>query len=142
MVSGWVYARLVNDPQLQAIATAQGVELPNKVWEYAAPEGATGWQIIYQRIQASDVAGINVRLMAVLRYLIRVVDRGKDWDHETVANRIDALFDHVGPFPVADPPGTIEGAVRMEPFDQPETIGGVEYRHLGGIYQIAANAGS
>ncbi len=142
MVSGWIYSRLVNDADLMTLATAQDLSLPDRVWEYNAPESTIGWYVRYQRVEAGDVRGLGShRFMTRLRYLIVVVDRGADWDHEAIANRIDALFGGVGPLEVADPPGWIESSVRIEPFDLPETVGGVQYRHLGGIYEIAANAG-
>lgn len=136
MVSGWIYSRIVTDPTLVSLGVTD-----QRVWEYVAPD-TDGFHIVYQRQEAGDVRGLgSVRLFTRLRYLIRVVDRGADWSHEAIANRIDALFDAVGPISVADPPGVIEASVRVEPFDQPETVGGVQYRHLGGIYEIAANAG-
>jgi hypothetical protein len=142
MVSGWIYSRLAEDAALQALAASQGMSLPDRIWEYHAPESLTGWYIRYQRMEAGDVRGLgNHRFMTRLRYLIVVVDRGADWDHEAIANRIDTLFGGVGPLPVADPPGWIESSARIEPFDMPETVGGVQYRHLGGIYEIAATAG-
>ncbi len=138
LVSSWIYARIVTDATMITLGVTD-----EKVWEYAAPEGMSGWFISYQKMEAGDVRGLgNTRFMTRLRYLIRVVDRGADWDHEAVANRIDQLFDgNVSVERVTDPLGWIESSSRIEPYDLPETISGVQYRHLGGIYEIAAIAG-
>jgi hypothetical protein len=140
MVSGWLYATMLNDATLVGLGVTD-----DKVWEYKAPDDVNGWYIAYQQIEAAgDVRGLgNTRLFTKLRYLIRVVDRGADWGHGPVANRIDQLFDGNAEVVRITQPvlGWIEGSTRISPFDQSETVSGVEYRHVGGIYEIAAIAG-
>lgn len=140
MVSGWIYSTIVTDATMVALGATD-----ERVWEYKAPDDVTGWYIAYQQVEpVGDVRGLgNTRLYTKLRYLIRVVDRGADWMHGPVADRVDQLFDgNAEVVRITEPVlGWIEGSTRISPFDQSETVGGVEYRHVGGIYEIAAIAG-
>lgn len=141
MISAWVYGRIVGDSVLQAGFTARSLNIVNQVWEYRAPEGVQTPWIIYQRQSGGDVTSLEgVRIYARGNYLIRVVGTGEDWDHEDIANRLDVLFGRVVNQVVTTPPGVILACVRTEAFDLPEDVGGVQYRHLGGLYGIAAQA--
>lgn len=137
----WTYQRIVNDPTMQVMFTNRGLDITNQVWEFKAPEGVQPPFIVYQRIGGGDVRALGgARVYSMVRELIRVVDVGQDWGHDDIVGRLNQLFGLVINVAVSDPPGYIEACSRAEPFDQPEDVGGVQWRHLGGIFEIAAQA--
>lgn len=149
VAQAWVYSRLVTDPGL--IAAYQGREHPvtgepmdpeEQVWEYRAPEAVAPPFITYHREgPAVDVTGIGgARIYTRLPYIIAVTGVGEDWNHDDIFACIDRLFGLAVGFPVPEPEGYIEACVRREPIDQYVDFNGVHYRHLGGIYEIAARA--
>ncbi len=137
----FVYNRLVGDTAIGASFTARGLTAADHVWEYRAPEGTGNPVIAFQRIGGGDVNTVaGYRIYSVVRTLIRVYDYGEDWSHEDIAHRLDALFSEGDNVPVTDPAGLILFTRRVEPWDQPEDIGGVQYRGIGGVFDIAAQA--
>lgn len=112
--------------------------LPGGVWRNKPPQEAAYpfgvWQ--YQTGDVLRTVG-PVRIWSSLYYVVKVVARAATvaGDAEAAANRIDALLDLARWQAAA---GTIVACTLEGEVAYPETVGGVEYEHLGGRYRLLA----
>lgn len=131
----WLYGLLTGDTALAAL-------VDSRVYSGAAPQGATLPCVIINHQSGRDVLGVGtVRVMSRLAYLVKAVGRCQSYlALEPIADRIDAVL-HGASGAVAG----IEGAgaellacTRTMTVAYAEMDEGVQYRHLGGLYQIVA----
>ena len=120
----WLYGVLHGDAQLCALINSQ-------VYAYVAPESASYPFVVYHQQAASDVGGVGpVIIAASLLYTVKAVTVGRSYSAlDPIAARIHTLLHAQGG-------GNIIACVRESVFSLPEVDGGIEYRHLGGIYRI------
>lgn len=85
-----------------------------------------------------DVRGVgNARISSDGLWIVKVVQGAASYTPLIpIAERIDVLLGGVGPLVVGA--RTILACHREEAVHYPETDGGVEWRHLGGLYRIRA----
>jgi hypothetical protein len=123
----WLYQVLTGDTELTGL-------VGDRVYGSIAPREAAFPYVIYQVQAGADVRGVGpARIMTDLVVVVKVVGRAQTFEGlETIANRIDGLLQGVRGS------GGVLGAVRLQPLSMVEVTDEIQYRHLGGIYQIYA----
>jgi hypothetical protein len=113
-----------------------------RVWSDVAPQGVPFPYIITQSQSAVDVIAIGpIRVMANTIYLVKGIAQGQYYSPAlvSIANRIDSLLQAQKADSVSGG-GRIVSCVRQRPFRLTEATNGVQYRQLGGIYDINVQA--
>jgi hypothetical protein len=126
----WLMSVLSND------ATLTGL-IAGRVYGYVAPDVAGLPFVVFKYLDGADEIGIGAtRLHSTLLYTVEAVIEGESFVAlETIVNRIDVLLH--GNHDVAVTGGSLVECLRQRPVATAEVIeGGVQYRHLGGIYQL------
>jgi len=148
-VAGWTVVFIGNLANTLSPITGNGAGLtgPNqalsitqraRVWSDVAPQGAPFPYIITQAQSAVDVVAIGpYRIMVDTQYLVKGIAQGQTYSAilQQIANRIDALI-HAQRADTVAGGGRIVSCVRQRPFRLTEATNGVQYRQLGGIYEI------
>ena len=127
-IDTWLYTVLHGDATLLAAA-------PGDVHADAAPRGSVFPLVIFALQDATDGMGVNgTRILTRATYIVKVVGQATGYKAlDTAASRVDTLLHRASGSVVG---GTIYSCVRTEPFQYREDLDGVEYRHLGGLYEI------
>lgn len=130
VVERWLYGLLSGDTALAAAVSA-------RIYGYVAPLGTAFPLVIFQTQGGLDVRGVGpTRIMSDLTVVVKAIDRAEGFGTlATIAARIDALLQGASG---AATGGLVISCVREQPFSLVEVIDGAQYRHLGGIYRIAA----
>ena len=135
IIAKWLYATLHGDTVLHAAATGGFYD--------GQPADAVPPYVLWEVQGTSDVLGVGaVRLMTTSDYLVRFVAQTKSYnDLTTAADRIEALLDRVTNADVSSG-GVVVGHIscyRTQPWRDAykDESTGLQYRELGGIYQIA-----
>ena len=133
LVDSWISATLLASTDVTDIVST-------RVYLDVAPETAAFPFIIYQLQDSSDVRGVGTfRVMSDTLYVVKGVAAVASFALlGDLAEAIDAALNTITPEAVTG--GTIIGSVRENPFRLTEKDGGQEFRHLGGIYRIYAQA--
>jgi hypothetical protein len=152
-VAGWTVV-LVNDltntllpltgngAALTGPGAALNVAQRARVWSDVAPQGAPFPYIITQLQSAVDVVATGpYRVMVNTTYLVKGIAQGQIYSLplQQIANRSDALLQAQQADSVQGG-GRIVSCVRQRPFRLTEASNGVQYRQLGGIYDINVQA--
>lgn len=127
----WLYT-VLSDVTLAGYATGG-------IYAHVNPNTTPTFPFVLFQLQApgADVRGVGpARVMAQALYLVRGVAQANSFGGtlKSIADRIDVLLQAAS--------GTVSGGVvvscvREQPFALPETgPGGLQYRHLGGIYRL------
>jgi len=117
---------------------ALSVQPQARVWPDVAPQGTPFPYIITQNQTTLDVVATGpIRVMANTSYLVKANIQGQYYSDAQIAmaNRIDALLQATKADSVSGG-GRIVSCVRQREFRLTETTNGVQYRQLGGIYEI------
>lgn len=127
----WLYAKLAAD------ATLTGI-VGTRIYAELAPENATfPFVLVTEMSPGNDLRVVGTgRIWSEPLFLVQAVDQTASYtgNIKTLATRIDAVL-HGSSGPATD--GTVWACVRERPFTMPETgPGGVQYRHLGGMYRV------
>jgi len=112
----------------------------DRVYAYAAPQGVTYPFIVHGRQASTDFTLLGgTRLWSDLLYLVRAVGRVSSWSSlAPIADLIDArLHEKSGP---VEGGGAVLSCIRVEPFTLVEVVAGVQYRQMGGVYRLLAQA--
>lgn len=126
----WLTDILSND------ATLTGL-INGRVYGYVAPDDSELPLVVFKFFDGADETGVGaVRLYSALQYIVEVIGEGESFVAlETIANRVDVLLHGKNNLLVDG--GNIIECIRVRPTASVEVIeGGVQYRHLGGIYQL------
>lgn len=126
----WLTDILSNDTTLTGL-------INGRVYGYVAPENADLPLVIFKFFDGADETGVGaVRLYSALQYIVEVIGEGESFVAlETIANRVDVLLHGKNNLLVDG--GNIVECIRVRPTASVEVIeGGLQYRHLGGIYQL------
>lgn len=103
-----------------------------RVYGNLAPIGATFPLILYTLQGIGDIPGHETtRSIGVTsEWIVRVIDQSMSLTElEIMAEQIQAALER-------RKDGRIFGCLRTQPFHMVEEIDGLQYHHLGGIYQI------
>jgi len=133
-VARWVYATLTADPELQGILGG-----PEKAAQRVV-EGTYGgteslW-ITFTVLDPVDVKGVGLaHLMSVVQVQVKVVAKATSYNAVIPAyQRVHELLEgRTHQEPAAG--GLILTAQRVSGVKYPERVSGIEYRHLGGLYE-------
>lgn len=131
-----------NGVGLTGPGAALSVQPQARVWSDVAPQGVPFPYIITQAQSAVDVIATGpYRVMVGMIYLVKVLIQGQYYSANQIAmaNRIDSLLQGVKADSVSGG-GRIVSCVRQRPFRLTEATNGVQYRQLGGIYDINVQA--
>lgn len=128
---GWLYSVLSGDATLAGLVST-------RVYGHIAPQEAAFPLVLFALQSSSDVQilGPN-RIMTNMHYVVRGVTEGGSFGGtlKTMAERIDAVLQAASGTVAA---GQVFACVREQPFALVETVQGKQYRHLGGVYRLAA----
>lgn len=125
----FIYATLNAAPPLAGGRIYQGI----------APQGTSFPYVVYQFQGGADLDTQRVaRVWADLVYLVKAVTTGSSFAAiRAIADAIDARL-HGASGATAD--AAVDACVREQPFQLTEADGGVNYRHLGGVYRLKVRA--
>jgi hypothetical protein len=113
-----------------------------RVWPDVAPQLVPFPYLITQAQSAIDVIATGpYRVMVGTQYLVKGITQGQYYSPNliAIANRIDSLLQAKAADSVTGG-GRIVSCVRQRPFRLTEASNGVQYRQLGGIYEINVQA--
>lgn len=111
-----------------------------RIYQGIAPQGNPTYPyVVYQFQGGADLDTASAaRVWADVVYLVKAVTKGSGFGPlVAVADAIDARL-HGASGATAD--AAIDACVREQPFQLSEADGGVNYRHLGGIYRLKVRA--
>jgi hypothetical protein len=133
IIDSWVYAQLAGNV---TVAQMVGTRIFNT---YAPPDIAFPF-IIFQQQTLRDVRGVGSdRIMVDTLYVVKGVSQGSDFSQlGTLASAIDVALNV--PAGGAATGGLVLASVRDEPFALTEVDDGKQFRHMGGVYRIYAQA--
>lgn len=133
-VSRWIVQHLSADPDLQARAGGQAA-LQERIAEgtYA---GSAPWWIVFTILEPQDVKGVGmVQIMSRVQFQVKAVTKGASYApivpiYQRVNTLLEAQQDQE---PALG--GLILTCERVSGVQYPERTDGIEYRHLGGLYE-------
>jgi Protein of unknown function (DUF3168) len=133
IIDSWVAARLAATP---SVVTLVGSRIFNT---YAPPDIDFPF-IIFQQQTLRDVRGVgSERIMVDTLYVVKGIGQGSDFSQlGTLAAAIDTALNV--PAGGAATGGLVLASVRDEPFALTEVEDGKQFRHMGGVYRIYAQA--
>ncbi len=127
----WMYARLSGD-------TALNARVDGRIFPDAVPQNETFPAVTFAFQSGTDEYGVGLsRYWTEMTYIVKATGRADaGTDLEALADRIEAALSGAVVFTTAN--GEVFYCFRESPVSYTEDDGGVEYRHLGGLYRIAA----
>lgn len=133
-VARWVYETLTADPEFRDLAG--GPERAAQRVVEGTYAGAEPWWVTFTVLDPIDVKGVGLQhLMSVVQFQVKVVAKSTSFTptidpylrvHELLEGRTHQE-------PTAG--GLILTAQRVSGIKYPERASGIEYRHLGGLYE-------
>lgn len=133
-VARWVYGTLTTDPTLQGLLGGpQGIHQRVKEGTY---DGADPTWVVYTLLEPQDVKGVGlIQVMSRVQFQIKVVGKGASYTPLVpIYQRVHELLEgRTNQEPAQG--GLILTAERVSGVQYPERAGGIEYRHLGGLYE-------
>ncbi len=131
----WLYGLLTADTELSAL-------VDSRVYSGAAPQGAALPYVVISHQSGRDVLGVGTtRIMSHLIYLVKAVGQGQSYvSLEPIADCIDAAL-HGASGSVAGVDGAgaeLLACTRAMTVAYAEIDEGIQYRHLGGLYELVA----
>jgi hypothetical protein len=124
-VEKWLYSRL---------SGVTGVS--GRVYTAVAPKGSTFPFILYEQRALNDILTQTDRPIACLgSWLVRVVGKASGYvELQAITDAVNYQLDRVRIDPVMQ-------CLRVQGFSMTEVIDEVQYRHLGGIYDVIVIGG-
>ena len=130
-VSTWLHRCLTADAELMALLGGDPLRLVEGVYRGEAPS----W-VVWTIVAPTDVKGVGATHIASnVPIQVKVVGQTETYSdlapiYQRVHARLEYQLDHdvVGA-------GRILSCHRVSGIQYPETSGGIEYRHLGGLYE-------
>lgn len=132
-VARWVYTTLSTDPTLQGLLG--GADATNRIKEGTYSGTAPVW-VVYTILPPVDVKGVGMtQLASAVQVQVKVVGTGSSYTPLIpVYQRVHALLEsRTNQEPAQG--GIILNAQRVSGVQYPERTNGIEYRHLGGLYE-------
>lgn len=143
LIDQWLVFRLGSDAIIQSlVAKRPDVITEPGIYADLAVSGAAFPRIVFNATDPGrDVVVIGAqRIMGKSLYLVRAQAQTKSYQGvlKQIADRADVLLHGAsGPIPGG---GSIVWCVRQQQYRLTEVENGIQYRHLGGIYEINAQA--
>lgn len=133
-VSRWVYGTLAADQEFQDLAG--GPENAAQRVVEGTYAGDAPWWVTYTILEPQDVKGVGVvHVFSVVQFQIKVVGIGQSYGPIVpVYQRVHELLESATHQEPAQG-GIVLTAERVSGIQYPERAGGIEYRHLGGLYE-------
>lgn len=133
-VSRWLFSRLTEDPDLQALAGGK-TALQERTKEGTYP-GTAPWWIVFTILEPQDVKGVGmVQIMSRVQFQVKAVAKSASYAPIVpVYQRMNALLEAQQAQEPAQG-GLILTCERVSGVQYPERADGIEYRHLGGLYE-------
>lgn len=124
----WVYETLANDATLADL-------VDDRIYDGLAPEGSAFPYVVYSFQAGTDTVVIGAaRILNRGLYLVKAVAETQSYSGPTqIADRVDELLQAANGSTVD---GLILGVNREQPIMYIETIDGIQFRHVGGLYRI------
>ncbi|HOG46292.1 MAG TPA: hypothetical protein PLG21_22210 [Anaerolineae bacterium] len=137
-IEDWLQEVLAGDAALTALL-AKHKDTGQCVYAYVAPQGAPMPFVVYSHQGSHDVRGVGPsRIMVSAVYQVKAVGPAASMGAlTTAADRLDTLLQGASGT-VVD--GAVLACVREQPLSYVEVDSSTRYRHLGGLYRIAARA--
>lgn len=133
-VARWVYATLSGDPDLQELlGGAQGAA--GRVVE-GTYTGTSDLWVTFTVLDPQDVKGVGmVQIMSLVQFQVKAVAKSSSFASVIPAyQRVHELLEgRLNQEPAQG--GLILTAQRVSGVKYPERASGIEYRHLGGLYE-------
>lgn len=133
-VAQWAYKRLTEDPALQVLA-GSAAALRARVLDQPPPQDLKPWWIEFNVLPPRDVRGADAtKIMAAVDLQAKVV--GPTMSYGALLEpyrRVHAVLEHRSEVVVAE--GVVMTSIRVSGVQYPERTNGIEYRHLGGLYE-------
>lgn len=131
----WVWTTLTTDPTLQGLLGGTQASAEARVWEGVAPEGTgTPW-VVFTVVEPRDVKVVGLaQVFAMVQVQVKVVGKATSYGPLLpVYQRVHELLDGKTNQVVVD--GVVLTSERVSGIQFPERVNGIEYRHLGGLYE-------
>ena len=124
----WIQSTLSADATLAAL-------VGSRIYSEQAPQERVMPFVVFNLQGGTDLRAVGtVRVYNNSLYQVKGVTQGRDYaTGKSIADRIDVLL-HGAAGNTSD--GSILGCVREQPLVFAENDGGVEYRHVGGLYRL------
>lgn len=134
-VARWVYGTLSGDPTLQNLLGGPQIAA-QAVVEGVYAGSASRWVVFTIVPDAQDVKGVGmVQIMARVQVQVKVVGKGTSYGPLVpIYQRVHELLESKVAQEVPAG-GLILTAHRVSGVQYPERANGIEYRHLGGLYE-------
>lgn len=133
-VARWVWSTLTNDTALQdLLGGPQGIQGRVKEGTY---DGAADTWVVYTLLEPQDVKGVGlIHVMSRVQFQVKVVGKGASYTPLVpIYQRVHELLEgRTNQEPAQG--GLILTAERVSGVQFPERANGIEYRHLGGLYE-------
>ena len=140
IVSEWVLAALVADGAIgAALGLTAGQTVASRVWEGVAPEGTPFPYVVFTVAEPQDVATVPAtRVMVRAGLQVKAIGKGPSYRPLVpLVQRIDAALQGARNKATSQG-GMVLSCERLSAIQYPEQDQGIEYRHLGGSYQVHA----
>lgn len=138
-VQEWLVTTLSTDADLATLAGG-APQLLDRIWEgeYRGADQEAPWWISFTVLEPVDVKGVGMfQIMSAVRFQVKVVHRGDDYTPALpVYSRVHQLLEARTNQPTTD--GVVLTSQRVNGFQFPERDTGLEYRHVGGVYETLA----
>lgn len=137
-VKEWVYGKIVGDPVLPGMLALATDTIADRVWDSVAPEGTNPPWITFQVGDADDVRalGPDHPLFVQVTLQVKVIGRGETYTAlSPIARRLADVLHGTHNDPVSND-GMILTCLRRRTIQYPEQGHGLQYRHLGAIYEV------
>lgn len=135
-IQEWVVSALTGSQELE---DALGVPVAERLWDSAPSPDAALPYLLLQVVEPRDVGTVGlVEVMASSLVTVKVVGREEAYDPlAPIAVAIHHALQGKTNVPL-NGGGTMLSSVRRRAIAYPEQSNGVEYRHLGGTYEVIA----
>ena len=135
-ISDWVNDTLAGDAPLQALLGGTPAAAALRIIAGVAPTGTAFPYVNFVVGPEGRIVGaISAEVMARFTISVKAVGKGPSYSPLIpVVQRFHALL--AGAVNRVTPLGTVLSVIRVGALQYPERDQGIEYRHLGGLYQI------
>jgi len=138
-IQEWAITALSSSPELAAALGVDQDQVAARLWDSVPGNDAALPYLLIQVTEPRDVGGVGMaEVMATGLLTAKVVDRAESYDPLVpIATAIHQTLHGRTSVPVSGG-GLMLSSRRIRAISYPEQTQGVEYRHLGGLYEVSA----
>lgn len=135
----WAVVALANSPELADALDIPQDQVGLRIWDSIPPPDADLPYILVQAVEPRDIGGVGMaEVMATGLLTAKVVHRAESYDPLVpVATALHQTL-HGATNVTVSGGGLMLSSRRIRAISYPEQTQGVEYRHLGGLYEVSA----